>query len=130
MLNQQDPALWNRTENAITGRQCVIGNALEVPSRAESTHVIDVVAMAAGYDLQAAVFFRGIYKRQPEVDHEGVGGIQLEISEILMPGDDGPILVWQLCPDVELRMREYLVSNDGFHDVEDVGVGDKLEHRG
>ena len=50
--------------------------------------MFDITMMAAWHDLQAAIFFGSIDEREPEVDHEGVLGIQIEVAKILVPRND------------------------------------------
>ena len=129
VLGQQHAADAHRAEDVLAVGELLVDDALEVARRSHAALVADQRRpVAAGDDLHAAVLPRGVDQRDPEVDHEGLLGIGLQVAQVLVPRHDALVLVGPLGADVELRMSQDLRPDHGLDDVEEGGTGVDPEH--
>ena len=119
VLGQQHPADAHRAKDVLAVGELLVDDALEVAGRSHPALVADQRRpVAAGDDLHAAVLARGVDQRNPEVDHEGLRGVGLQVAQILVPWHDPLVLERPLGADVELRMGQDLRPDHGLDDVE------------
>ena len=88
-----------------------------------------VEAVRTSNNLHAPILFGCLNEWKPDIYNQRFTGFfGYEIRQILMPRDDGNVLVRQLGAKIKLWMRQDFTTDERLDDIEERGRGSECEH--